>query len=664
MPGYRQKRGAGSSKRKKSKARRTEGGSATGAGDRGRPVLAAAQPARRAASATSARGRKVSDLPPRSPVRRQASPPDAAGSPSKKMAAASGETSRQPAAAAAPATPAQQGAPVQGAPSQAPAQGAGFGAALAAFATRRPSPPPTGQLPRAEQQAARAGSPLYGGPGRIPTLASMRSRAVALAQGHIPLTSTPLGDRGRGVNGRKGKSPQKTPAQLTQLTLASRRLDVGYNGLRAEHAQAIAEALVVPDSKLAWLELSYNAIGAEGAAHLAEAVALPNCPLATLCLSCNGLGDEGIDLLTAALVKTQGREKGLAAIELGFNRIYSSGVRAFSKCLADGCTLRSVNLSDNGLGNAGCELIAAAVRSPRCRLTTLRLGCNGIGDKGATALAESLKLGASLQVLDLEGNFIEASRGTELHEAELHADAQAQAAANANANNEDDSDTDAEANQSDDDDGGAGNAGPLVPRVPKETNFALAKALESPNCRLTALNLSDNCILDGTAAALATAMSTDGCRLMSLDLSSNCIAVRGAERLSAALSLPHCRITHLDLHGNGVKGALDAEIINSVEKTCAVKATSRLMAAHHRMLLAVFLRCNVGANLLQPDGLGEVLASTIREDSLWLDIAACLPPGTPEIGERFVAQGWAWRESQPDEDDWAEGLGATGLESA
>ena len=90
--------------------------------------------------------------------------------------------------------------------------------------------------------------------------------------------------------------------------------------------------------------------GAEGAAHLAEAVALPNCPLATLCLSCNGLGDEGIDLLTAALVKTQDREKGLAAIELGFNRIYSSGVRAFSKCLADGCTLRSVNLSDNGLG--------------------------------------------------------------------------------------------------------------------------------------------------------------------------------------------------------------------------------------------------------------------------------------------------------------------------
>ena len=654
MPGYRQKRGAGSSKRKKSKARRTEGGSATGAGEVGRPVLAA-QPARRAASATSARGRKVvSDPPPRSPVRRQASPPDAAGSPSKKMAAASGATSRQPAAAAAPtaATPAQ-GAPAQGAP----AQGAGFGAALAAFATRRPSPPPTGQLPRAEQQAALAGSPLYGGPGRIPTLASMRSRAVALAQGHIPLTSTPLGDRGRGVNGRKGKSPQKTPAQLTQLTLASRRLDVGYNGLRAEHAQAIKEALAMPESKLAWLELSYNAIGAEGAAHLAEAVALPNCPLATLCLSCNGLGDEGIDLLTAALVKTQDREKGLAAIELGFNRIYSSGVRAFSKCLADGCTLRSVNLSDNGLGNAGCELIAAAVRSPRCRLTTLRLGCNGIGDKGATALAESLKLGASLEVLDLEGNFIEASRGTELHEAELHADAQAQAAANANANNADDSDTD-------DDDGGAGNAGPLVPRVPKETNFALAKALESPNCRLTALNLSDNCILDGTAAALATAMSTDGCRLMSLDLSSNCIAVRGAERLTAALSLPHCRITHLDLHGNGVKGALDAEIISSVEKTCAVKATSRLMAAHHRMLLAVFLRCNVGANLLQPDGLGEVLASTIREDSLWLDIAACLPPGTPEIGERFVAQGWAWRESQPDEDDWAEGFGATDLQSA
>ena len=616
-------------------------------------------PTRRAASGTSARGRKVvSDLPPRSPVRRQASPPDAAGSPSKKMAAASGATSRQPAAAAAPtaATPAQ-GAPARGAPAQAPAQGAGFGAALAAFATRRPSPPPHGQLPRAEQQAARAGSPLYGGPGRIPTLASMRSRAVALAQGHIPLTSTPLGDRGRGVNGRKGKSPQKTPAQLTQLTLASRRLDVGYNGLRAEHAQAITEALAMPESKLAWLELSYNAIGAEGAAHLAEAVALPNCPLATLCLSCNGLGDEGIDLLTAALVKTQDREKGLAAIELGFNRIYSSGVRAFSKCLADGCTLRSVNLSDNGLGNAGCELIAAAVRSPRCRLTTLRLGCNGIGDKGATALAESLKLGASLEVLDLEGNFIEASRGTELHEAELHADAQAQAAANANANNADDSDTD-------DDDGGAGNAGPLVPRVPKETNFALAKALESPNCRLTALNLSDNCILDGTAAALATAMSTDGCRLMSLDLSSNCIAVRGAERLTAALSLPHCRITHLDLHGNGVKGALDAEIINSVEKTCAVKATSRLMAAHHRMLLAVFLRCNVGANLLQPDGLGEVLASTIREDSLWLDIAACLPPGTPEIGERFVAQGWAWRESQPDEDQWAEGFGATDLQSA
>ena len=113
----------------------------------------------------------------------------------------------------------------------------------------------------------------------------------------------------------------------------------------------------------------------------------------------------------------------------------------------------------------------------------------------------------------------------------------------------------------------------------------------------------------------------------------------------------------------GVKGALDAEIIQSVQETCAEKKVARLVGAYHRLSIALFLRCGVGQNLLVQNGLGHRLADCVREDNLVTDIAEQLPNACKAVNRRFNVQGFAWHENQPLQDvgvGW-DALGCAGI---
>jgi hypothetical protein len=76
----------------------------------------------------------------------------------------------------------------------------------------------------------------------------------------------------------------------------------------------------------------------------------------------------------------------------------------------------------------------------------------------------------------------------------------------------------------------------------------LSAALQSPNCKLTTLYLDNNQVSD--IRELSAALQSPNCKLTWLDLSNN--QVSDIRELSAALQSPNCKLTHLYLYNNQV----------------------------------------------------------------------------------------------------------------
>ena len=69
--------------------------------------------------------------------------------------------------------------------------------------------------------------------------------------------------------------------------------------------------------------------------------------------------------------------------------------------------LRGLGLSDNRIGNVGCETLATLLRDPNCNLHTLDLGGNNILNDGTSILANGLANNTKLRELWLRGNQID-----------------------------------------------------------------------------------------------------------------------------------------------------------------------------------------------------------------------------------------------------------------
>ena len=88
-------------------------------------------------------------------------------------------------------------------------------------------------------------------------------------------------------------------------------------------------------------------------------------------------------------------------------------VRLIGWAMKYNCTLTSLRLSSNRVGNRGARLIAEGVQYNR-KLTRLDLSDNGIGVDGANAIAQCLRHNHNLQYLDMTGNRITEKGAEEL----------------------------------------------------------------------------------------------------------------------------------------------------------------------------------------------------------------------------------------------------------
>ena len=118
--------------------------------------------------------------------------------------------------------------------------------------------------------------------------------------------------------------------------------------------------------------------------------------LTNLDLSFNGISDAGATCIAEAIKVN----KTLTNLDLSSNDISAAGATCIAEAIIGNKTLTNLDLSWNYISAAGVTCIAEAIKVNKT-LTNLNLSGNGIGDAGATSIAEAIKVNKTLTNLQL-----------------------------------------------------------------------------------------------------------------------------------------------------------------------------------------------------------------------------------------------------------------------
>ncbi|CAK6978781.1 NLR family CARD domain-containing protein 3-like, partial [Scomber scombrus] len=163
-----------------------------------------------------------------------------------------------------------------------------------------------------------------------------------------------------------------------------------------------------------------------------------------------------------------------------------------------------LDLSNNKLSDSSVKLLSAVLESPNCRLKTLKLSDCGLSETHCEVLASALKSNPHLTDLDLSGN-----------------------------------------------------------KLSDSSVKRLSAGLESPNCRLKTLRLSDCGLSETHCEVLASALKSNP-HLTDLDLSNNKLSDSSVKRLSAGLESPNCRLETLSVSLLSCSGGIQTQRGNLV----------------------------------------------------------------------------------------------------
>jgi len=129
------------------------------------------------------------------------------------------------------------------------------------------------------------------------------------------------------------------------------------------------------------------------------AMLLSNTALKSLCVSNNNLDDRDMLLLSQAL--TQNKLVPLESLFLSFNEITCQGVECLMNAVWGSTTLRNLKLDNNNIQDRGAQLCAVVLTS--IALETLDLSFNKVTTTGIKALMKNLSESTSLRTLGLSG---------------------------------------------------------------------------------------------------------------------------------------------------------------------------------------------------------------------------------------------------------------------
>ena len=129
------------------------------------------------------------------------------------------------------------------------------------------------------------------------------------------------------------------------------------------------------------------------------AMLLSNTALKSLCVSNNNLDDRDMLLLSQAL--TQNKLVPLESLFLSFNEITCQGVECLMNAVWGSTTLRNLKLDNNNIQDRGAQLCAVVLTS--IALETMDLSFNKVTTTGIKALMKNLSESTSLRTLGLSG---------------------------------------------------------------------------------------------------------------------------------------------------------------------------------------------------------------------------------------------------------------------
>ncbi|MEU9656372.1 ribonuclease inhibitor [Streptomyces chartreusis] len=214
--------------------------------------------------------------------------------------------------------------------------------------------------------------------------------ADALAEGPSPVRHLLLGTDGLGDDGAAAVAGTATDVETLYL---------GCNGITAGGACRIADQLRASPQVVTGVWLKRNPLGGGGGRAAAEIVESARS-LRTLDLVQTGLDTGAVVVLADALLAAAGNGRRIERLFVGGNPLGAAGARALAAVVEAGA-VDELYVSAARLGDAGALCLADALeRAPYGRLTRLSLASNGIGPQGAARVVTAA-VASGVTLLDL-----------------------------------------------------------------------------------------------------------------------------------------------------------------------------------------------------------------------------------------------------------------------